>query len=131
VAGLDPDTQFSFKITAANEKGESERSGIRYQYAGAVSTSLDTPQLVPGTRTLTSVGVEMFVPGVSTTTVLGYQLYINDANSNAVPETLVYDGEAVSTVRKVNVTELASGQSYWIAYKVLNRAGWSLLSPYL
>ena len=34
----------------------------------------------------------MYEPGTSTTDVLGFQLYINDANSNAVPNHLIYDG---------------------------------------
>jgi len=37
---LEANKQYSFKITAANLKGESEFSGIRYQYASAVPTGL-------------------------------------------------------------------------------------------
>lgn len=73
----------------------------------------------------------MFVPGVSTTDVLGYQMLINDANSNAVPSKVVYDGSEISSVLQITVEELVSGQSYWLAYRVLNRAGFSQLSPYL
>ena len=102
-----------------------------YQYAGAVASGLLRAELIEGTRTFTTQGVQMFVPGVSTTDVLGYQLYINEANSNAVPSVLVYDGSAISNVLTVTVTNLISGQNYWLAYRVLNRAGWSSLSPYL
>jgi hypothetical protein len=42
---------------------------------------------------------------------------------------LVYDGKAISNILTVTVTNLVSGQNYWLAYKVLNRAGWSELSP--
>jgi hypothetical protein len=80
---------------------------------------------------MTSVAIEMKPPTVSVADVLGYQLYINDANSNAVPNTLVYDGAAINNVYEVTVTSLVSGQSYWLAYRVLNRAGWSDLSPNL
>jgi hypothetical protein len=73
----------------------------------------------------------MALPGVSSTDVLGYHLFINDANSNAVPQTLAYDGSAISNVLQVTVNDLTSGNTYWIAYKVLNRAGWSDLSPVL
>ena len=52
-------------------------------------------------------------------------------NSNAVPSVLVYDGQTVSNVLTATVTSLVSGQNYWLAYRVLNRAGWSELSPYL
>jgi hypothetical protein len=38
----------------------------------------------------------MFPATSSTTDVLGYRLFINEANTNSVPETLVYDGQAVS-----------------------------------
>lgn len=73
--------------------------------------------------------VAMIVPGISTTNVLGYQLFINDANSNSIPNTIVYDGSAISNVLQVTVQNITSGQTYWLAYKVLNRAGWSNLSP--
>jgi hypothetical protein len=118
-------------MTAANAKGQSEFSGVQYQYASAISFSLLTPELIEGTRTLTSVGVQMFVPQLSTTDVLGYQLYINEANTNSVPDSLIYDGQAISNVLAVTVSQLKSGQIYWLAYRVLNRAGWSTLSPYL
>jgi hypothetical protein len=65
----------------------------------------------------------------STTDVIGYQLYINEANSNAVPSALVYDGQAIPNQFEVTVQDLISGQNYWLAYRVLNRAGWSDLSP--
>ena len=48
-----------------------------------------------------------------------------------MPDNLVYDGSAISTVTSVRVRALESGQGYWLAYRVLNRAGWSTLSPYL
>ena len=73
--------------------------------------------------------VAMIVPGISTTNVLGYQLFINVANSNSIPNTIVYDGSAISNVLQVTVQNITSGQTYWLAYKVLNRAGWSNLSP--
>lgn len=73
----------------------------------------------------------MYLPGTSTTDVLGYQLFINDANSNAIPNKMIYDGRAVSNVQQVTATALISDQSYWLAYKVLNRVGWSNLSPIL
>jgi len=44
---------------------------------------------------------------------------------------LVYDGQAISNVLAVSVTGLESGQVYWLAYRVYNRAGWSTLSPIL
>lgn len=40
VTGLTANSQYSFKITAVNVKGQSEQSGILYQYAGAVASSL-------------------------------------------------------------------------------------------
>lgn len=72
----------------------------------------------------------MFEPS-STTDVIGYQLYINEANSNAVPSILVYDGQAIPNQLEVTVQDLISGQNYWLASRVLNRAGWSSLSPVL
>ena len=45
---------------------------------------------------------------------------------------MIYDGAATPTVTKVTLSGLESGKSYWVGYKVLNYAGWSLLSsPYL
>jgi hypothetical protein len=73
----------------------------------------------------------MYVPGTSTTDLLGFQLFINDANSNAIPDKLIYDGKAISSVRQATVIDLQSDQSYWLAYRVLNRVGWSDLSPIL
>ena len=67
----------------------------------------------------------------STTSVLGYQVLSNAANTNAVPSIVVYDGSAVASVLTVTVKDFESGQGYWLAYRVLNRAGWSKLSPYL
>jgi hypothetical protein len=87
--------------------------------------------LIVASRTHTTIDIEMSEPGESTTEVLGYQLFINDMNSNAVPSNLVYDGQAISNILTVTVEDLVSGQSYWLSYKVLNRAGWSGLSPYL
>jgi hypothetical protein len=131
VGSLTPDTQYSLKIVAVNEKGESVQSGIMYQYASAVPTLSQEPVIVGGSRTETSLMVNMAIPDSSTTTVLGYQLFANDANSNAVPTNLVYDGQAVANVLQVSVLNLESSQGYWLAYRVLNRAGWSELSPYL
>lgn len=73
----------------------------------------------------------MYEPGTSTTDVLGFQLYINDANSNAVPNYLIYDGQAIPSVLQTTASNLTSDQSYWLAYRVLNRVGWSSLSPVL
>lgn len=73
----------------------------------------------------------MYEPGTSTTDVLGFQLYINDANSNAVPNHLIYDGQAIPSVLQTTASNLTSDQSYWLAYRVLNRVGWSSLSPVL
>ena len=52
-------------------------------------------------------------------------------NSRGIPDQLVYDGRAIATVLTVTVGGLVSGQEYWLAYRALNRAGWSNLSPYL
>ena len=98
VSDLTPNKLYSFKITSANIKGQSEQSGILYQYAAAVPSSLQQPQLIDGTRTWTSIGIQMFMPGSSTTDILGYQLFINEANSNAIPEIMVYDGKAIPNV---------------------------------
>ena len=92
VDSLSPDAEYALKIVAANEKGESAQSGIIYQYAGAVPTLSQMVTIVSGSRTESSLMVNMAIPDASTTTVLGYQLYANDANSNAVPDNLVYDG---------------------------------------
>lgn len=73
----------------------------------------------------------MFAPGVSSTEVLGYRLFINQVNSYAVPSIEIYDGSSVSNVLKATAFGLESAQNYWFAYKVLNRAGWSELSPVL
>ena len=75
--------------------------------------------------------ITISIPSTSSTDILGYQVYSNDANSKAVPSRLVYDGKAISTVLSIPVKDLESGQGYWLAYKALNRAGWSDLSPYL
>jgi hypothetical protein len=72
----------------------------------------------------------MKVPGLSSCNYLGFQLYRNEANSNAVPDILVYDGSSVRNQQQATVAGLESGKSYWIAYRVLNHAGWSALSPY-
>ena len=131
VASLTPDAQYALKIVAVNEKGESVPSGIVYQYAGAVPAASTAPTVVPGSRTETSVMILMSAPDSPTTAVLGYQLYANDVNSNAVPTNLVYDGQAVANALSATVYNLESGQGYWLAHRVLNRAGWSELSPYL
>ena len=131
VISLTVDTQYALKIVAENEKGESVQSGILYQYSGAIPAVSNAPTIVAGSRTETSVVVDMHEPDASTTTVLGYRLYANDVNSNAVPTNLVYDGQAVANVLSATVYNLESGQGYWLAYRVLNRAGWSELSPYL
>jgi len=75
--------------------------------------------------------VDVFEPGSSSTTVLGYQLFRNEVNSHMIPDVLIYDGKAVPNVKQILVESLESGQSYWFAYRVLNRAGWSDLSPIL
>ena len=131
VDSLTVDVQYALKIVAVNEKGESAQSNIHYQYAGAVPTGLSAPSLVVSSRTDTSVTIVMTEPDNSSTDILGYQIYANDANSNSVPTNLVYDGQAISSVLSVTVRGLESGQGYWLAYRVLNRAGWSEMSPYL
>ena len=73
----------------------------------------------------------MSIPGTTTTDVLGYQIIINEKDSKSVPTIVAYDGSAVSTQIFATVKNLESGHGYWLAYKVLNRAGWSELSPVL
>jgi hypothetical protein len=51
----------------------------------------------------------MRIPENSSTDVLGYQLYINDANSNAVPSILTYDGQTISNILNVTVSDIVSG----------------------
>lgn len=131
VDSLSPNTKYALKIVAVNEKGESEQSNIYYQYASAVPSGLSRLSLIVNSRTSTTLTVLMTAPTLSTTDILGYQVYANDANTNSIPTNLVYDGTAISTVLSVTVRDLKSGQSYWLAYRVLNRAGWSELSPYL
>ena len=60
--------------------------------------------------------VAVIVSGISTTDVLGYQLFIIDANSNSIPNTILYDGSAISNVLQVTVQNITSGQTYWLAY---------------
>ena len=131
MSGLTADSLYALKITAENIKGESVASGILYQYAGEVPTGLATPTITSGTRTEYSVEVQWTVPTTSTTTVLGYRVYINAPNSNSIPTILAYDGAAVPSVMKTTIYNLISGSNYLIGYKVLNRAGWSSLSPTL
>ena len=131
VDSLSADTRYSLKIVAVNEKGESEQSNIHYQYASAVPTGLFAPTLVVSSRTDTTLTIVMSPPTLSSTDVLGYQVYSNDANTQNVPSNLVYDGQAISAVLNVMIRDLESGQGYWLAYRVINRAGWSELSPYL
>jgi hypothetical protein len=50
----------------------------------------------------------MYAPGTSTIDVLGFQLYINDANSNSVPDNLVYNGQAIPSVLQATVSNLVS-----------------------
>ena len=109
VSSLTVDTQYSLKIVAENEKGESVQSGIIYQYSGSVPTVNNAPTEITGSRTETSIMIDMYAPDASTTTVLGYQLYANDANSNSVPTNLVYDGQAVANVLSATVYNLESG----------------------
>lgn len=57
VIGLTPNLKYSFKIVGVNVKGESEQSGVLYQYSGALASSLQQPTLIAGTRTWTTVGI--------------------------------------------------------------------------
>ncbi len=125
------DAEYAIRITAENIKGESVPSGLIYQYAGAVPATLSAPTLITSSRTDYSVDIQWTVPGTSTTTVIGYRLYVNEPNSNAVPTILVYDGAAIPSVLKSTIYNLKSGSNYLTAYQVLNRAGWSTLSPTL
>lgn len=130
LGSLTANQEYTMKIVAVNVRGESERSGIIYQYAGAVASDLTIPEEVPNTRTLSSIGIKFFAPGVSTTPPIGYQLFVNDVDSNGIPTNLIYDGSSISSVLQTTAYELRSGHSYWFAYRVLNYAGWSELSPF-
>lgn len=119
-------------MTAVNVRGASEPSSSVTQYAGPVPSSLTPPTVVAGSRTLSELSVEWYAPGVTTTDVIGYRLYVNDADSNAVPTRLVFDGSTIDNVFSSKVTGLELQKTYWFAYQVRNRAGWSDLSlPYL
>jgi len=118
-------------IRAVNIKGESVRSGVIYQYAGAVPTGLAAPVLDVSSRTDTTVSVSWSIPTTSTTTILGYQILINQPNSNSIPSIIAYDGSGISTVKIATIRGLVSQSGYYIAMRVQNRAGWSNLSPYL
>jgi len=72
VSGLTADTEYEFYVTALNVKGESYRSGVVYQYAGAVPSALTAPTQQILSRTDSSISIQWTAPGVSTTTVLGY-----------------------------------------------------------
>lgn len=58
-------------------------------------------------------------------------MFINKANTNAEPSILVYDGAAVPLVLTSKLSNLQSAAGYYVAFRTLNRAGWSALSPYL
>jgi len=72
LTGLISNKAYSFKIASCNEKGQSEQSGVVYQYSAGIASGLLQPQLIVGTRTQTTIGIQMFAPGESTTDVLGY-----------------------------------------------------------
>ena len=72
MSGLAHNSQYSFKVTAANVKGESAFSQTVHQYTSAVPSLLIEPALVPNSRTEDSIGIQMFEPGVSTSDVLGF-----------------------------------------------------------
>ena len=131
VSGLTAGVEYEFYVTALNVKGESFRSGVVYQYAGAVPSAIAAPTQQILSRTDTSIAVSWAPPGVSTTTVLGYQVFVNEPDSNGVPTILAYDGSKTNQITQAVVTGLKSGSGYYIAVRALNRAGWSDLSPYL
>lgn len=87
--------------------------------------------IVVQSRTEYSIEVSWSAPSSSTTTVLGYRVYINDPNSNDFPSILVYDGKAIPSILTTTIYNLQSGKNYLIGYTVLNRAGWSSMSPTL
>lgn len=72
MTGLVVDVMHGFKIVGYNVKGESEQSGILYQFSAQVPTQLHYPTLIAGTRTWSTVGIQMYMPGLSTTDVLGF-----------------------------------------------------------
>jgi hypothetical protein len=119
------------RTVAVNVRGESEYSTSVTRYAVAVPAGLAAPAVIAGSRTVVSMGIQWSAPTVPGSDVLGYRLYVNSPSSNAVPTTLVYDGAAIPTVLQANVTGLQLQETYWFAYKALNRAGWSGLSAYL
>lgn len=119
-------------MVAENSRGEGAYSSSVSQYAGAVPSALAPLSVVVGSRTGNSLAIRWAAPGVSSTDVLGYRLYVNEPDSGAVPDRLVYDGEAVPGLLDARVTGLLSAKTYWFSYEVRNRAGWgSRSSPYL
>lgn len=106
LTGLTAGEQYRIRMVAVNVRGESEHSTSVTRYAAAVPSGLAAPSLVAGTRTVNSMTVQWTAPTVPGTDILGYRLYVNNPNSNAVPQTLVYEGAAISTVLQSNVTGL-------------------------
>ena len=51
LSSLVADSEYVMYVTAANVKGESQRSGFVYQYAGAVPSGLTAPVLQVASRT--------------------------------------------------------------------------------
>lgn len=130
--GLEANEQYRVKIVAVNVRGESPFSASVTHFAGAVPSGLASPTAVAGSRTVDTIGIAWTAPAASTTDVLGYRLFVNEPTSNAVPTEMVYDGSAIPNVYQARVGGLRSRETYWFAYQVLNRAGWSDLSwPYL
>lgn len=116
--GLDADQEYVTYLRAYNIKGESIRTGVIYQYAGAVPSGLGSPVLDVSSRTESSVSVTWSAPTTSTTTILGYQILINKPNSNAVPSIIAYDGTGISTVKIATIRGLISQSGYYIAMRV-------------
>lgn len=118
LTGLDADVEYVVYLRAANVKGESVRTGVIYQYAGAVPSGLSAPVLDVSSRTDKSVSVTWITPTTSTTTVLGYQVLINEPNSNSVPHIVAYDGTGISTVLIATIRGLVSQSGYYVAVRV-------------
>ena len=118
MTGLDADVEYVVYLRAANVKGESVRTGVIYQYAGAVPSGIGAPVLDVSSRTDKSVSVTWSAPTTSTTTVLGYQVVINEPNSNSVPKIVAYDGTGISTVLIATIRGLVSQSGYYVAIRV-------------